>query len=105
MKYVLEFGVRGGAHVDNIIVPSRRLAEQMARSLVMVFTNDPHASGATGRDWLISKRGARMTWQSATHFVAISKLDGAPRGSASAGLWRKPYGAELLADTVSEHFS
>jgi hypothetical protein len=100
MKYVVEFGVRGGAHKDNLIVPTRELAENMARSLVMVFCNDPHASGATARDWLFYKGCARMTWQSETHFVAVSKLDGVPRGTASAGLWRKLSGPELLYGQV-----
>jgi hypothetical protein len=40
MKYVLEFGVRGGAYVDNVIVPTRDLAETMARRLVMMLSND-----------------------------------------------------------------
>lgn len=90
MKYVLEFGVRGGAYVDIVIVPTRDLAEHMARRLVMVFTNDSHANGATERDWLFDRHTTRMTWKSKTHFVAVSKLDGAFRGPAAASLWRKP---------------
>jgi hypothetical protein len=104
MKYVIEFGNRGGAHVDNIILPTRELAEKLARCLVMSFENDPHVNGAGSRDWLISKQGRRMSWKSATHFVAISKLDGKPRGSASAGLWRKATGPELLANSVFESY-
>ena len=96
MKYVIEFGVRGGAHTENLIVPTRELAESMARKLVMVFQNDPHANGATARDWLFDKGTVRFTWRSATHFVAVSKLDGVPRGPASGGLWSKPTGPELL---------
>jgi hypothetical protein len=100
MKYVIEFGVRCGAHKDNLIVPTRELAENMARSLVMVFCNDPHANGATARDWIFYKGCARMTWKSETHFVAVSKLDGVLRGPASAGLWRKFSGPELLYGQV-----
>lgn len=101
MKYVVEFGNRGGAHKDNLVVPTRELAETLARSLVMTFTNDPHAMGAGPRDWVFSKHDKRMTWTNETHFVAVSKLDGAPRGPASAALWRKPNGPELLSGTVT----
>jgi hypothetical protein len=104
MKYCLEFGVRGGAYTENQIVNTRDQAEKLARSLVAVFTNDPHASGATARDWLFSKHDKRMTWKNQSHFVALSKLDGKPRGPASAGLWRKPSGAELLENQVVPHF-
>ena len=104
MKYVLEFGVRGGAHTENQVLPTRNAAEKMARALVFVFTGDPHANGATARCWTFSKHGRRMTWKNATHYVALSKLDGIPRGPASAGLWRKPTGPELLEGQVCEHY-
>lgn len=104
MKYVLEFGVRGGAHVDNEVISTRAQAERLARRLVMVFSNDPSVCGACPNDWIFSKPGRRLTWKNDTHFVAISKLDGQMRGSASGGLWRKPTGPELLSGSVSEHF-
>jgi hypothetical protein len=104
MKYVIEFGVRGGAHTENQTTNTRDQAERLARSLVAVFTNDPHACGATARDWMFSKHDKRMTWKSQTHFVAVSKLDGVMRGPASAGLWRKPTGPELLEGQVVSHF-
>lgn len=90
MKYVIEFGVRGGAHTESLIVPTRKLAERLARNLVMVFKNDPHADGARACDWRLTPECERQTWQSATHFVSASKLDGVMRGPASAVLWRKP---------------
>jgi hypothetical protein len=105
MKYALEFGLRGGAHTENQIVPTRDAVEKMARALVAVFTNDPHACGATARDWLMTKHATRLTWKNATHFVAISKLDGIPRGPASAALWRKPTGPELMDGQVHEHYA
>lgn len=101
MKYALEFGVRGGAHTENIIVPTRDLAERLARSLVMAFQNDPFAKGACERDWLFCKGEVRLTWRSTTHFVAISKLDGVSRGPASSVLWRKPAGEELLTGVIA----
>jgi hypothetical protein len=90
MKYVIEFGVRGGAHTDSLIVPTRKLAERLARNLVMVFKNDPHADGARACDWQLTPECEGQTWQSSTHFVSVSKLDGVMRGPASAALWRKP---------------
>lgn len=103
-KYCLEFGVRGGAHTDNVVIPTRALAEKLARCLVMTFKNDPHATGATARDWVMGKHCARQTWQSSKHFVSITRLDGGARGPAAAGLWRKPSGPELMPDLVIDHY-
>ena len=100
MKYVLEFGVRGGAHTENLIVPTRKLAQEMARKLVLVFTNDPHNLAAAPMAWRMHPACTRETWQSSTHYISVSKLDGVMRGPASAGLWRKPLGAELLSEHV-----
>lgn len=105
MKYILEFGVRGGAHTENLTVPTRKLAEEIARKLVLVFTNDPHHPAAAPRAWLFFKGCPRQTWQSATHYISVSKLDGVMRGPASGGLWRKPTGPELLSETVIPHTS
>ena len=104
MKYCLEFGVRGGAHKDNVIVPTRALAEELARTLVATFCNDWHNSHAGERDWLFEKGCTRKTWKNKTHVVAVSKLDGKARGSASATLWKKPNGGELLSDTVCSYY-
>lgn len=100
MKYVLEYGVRGGAHVDNQILPTCKLAEQFARRLVMVFCNDPFAQGAEERNWIMAKCDYRKYWQNATHYVGISRLDGVMRGSASSALWRKPNAKELTLNQV-----
>lgn len=100
MKYVMEFGARGGAHTENFVVPTRKLAEGLAGNLVMVFTKDPRHRAA-GKAWAWWPKGcSRLTWRSASHFVAISKLDGVPRGPASAALWRKPLGPELMNEQV-----
>ena len=86
MKYVVEFGVRGGAHVDNLIVPTQKLAKELAHNLVMVFTNDPHCDQF--RDYAKGRRIMRASWTSSTHFVSVSPLDGVMRGPASATLWQ-----------------
>lgn len=86
MKYVLEYGVRGGAHVDNVVIKDRHLAERLACTLVLVFTNKP-GEGTNPPDWRMRGDVFRRHWCSATHFVALSKLDGVPRGSASHILW------------------
>ena len=92
MHYVLEFGIRGGAHTDNVIVPTLKLGVRLACSLVHVFTNDPcHPAGRPENWWIGSKAHGRRTdresWQSATHFVALSKL-GRTDGSAASKLWK-----------------
>jgi hypothetical protein len=89
MKYVVEFGVRGGAHVDNLIVPTAALAADIARGVVMTMTNDPHHHAATLTEWRLPRHCERRSWTNATHFVSVSRLDGVPRGPASATLWRK----------------
>jgi hypothetical protein len=53
---------------------------------------------------MFDRYSRRMTWKSKTHFVAVSKLDGVPRGPAAADLWRKPTGLELLEGTVCVHY-
>ena len=93
MKYVIEFGVRGGAHTENLTVPTRALAQEIARKLVLVFTNDPHHPAAACNEWRMPPACVRETWQSPTHYVSVSKLDGVMRGPASAALWRRPAGA------------
>ena len=99
MKYILEFGNRGGAHVDNVEIPSLKLAQKLARCLVMTFTNDCHATGATQKDWEFPRGVVRAVWKDANHFVAVSKLDGIPRGPAANNAWRK--NASLLEGTVA----
>lgn len=76
MKYVLEFGRVGGAHTDNIVIPTRKLAERLARAIAGSFAND--ATLASGRGWTFDKRTVRMTWANHEFFVAVSKLDGEP---------------------------
>lgn len=88
MKYVLEFGVRGGAHTENKVIPTKALAEALARTLVRVFCNDPSATDP--REWVFRPRETRKYWFNSTHFVAVSKLDGVLRGPASSTLWRLP---------------
>lgn len=101
MKYVLEFGVRGGAHTENLIVPTQKLAQEMARKLVLTFSNDPHHPAAALTEWQFPRSCPRMTWQSPTHYVSVSKLDGVMRGPASATLWRP----ETLSEHVIPHSS
>ena len=98
MKYVLEFGARGGAHVDNWIVPTLKLAVSLASNIANSYANDTMAT--TKQQWLPTKYDVRTVWQSPTHFVALSKLDGIPRGAASAYLWRKPHSTEYTETTI-----
>jgi hypothetical protein len=86
MKYVVEFGVRGGAHTDNLIVPTQKLAKELANRLVMVFTNDPHCDQF--QDFAKGRSVRRASWTSSTHFVSVSPLDGVMRGPASNALWK-----------------
>lgn len=89
MKYVVEFGVRGGAHTDNLVVPTQKLAKELAHSLVTVFLNNPYTPDF--REFAKGRKVQRVAWNNDTHFVSISPLDGVARGPASATLW-KPVG-------------
>ena len=89
MKVVLEFGVRGGPFAESIILPSRKLGAKMASNLVRVLSkaNDNLMRGKA--QWNVRKDLPRKSWQSSSHFVALSVLDDVPRGPASALLWKK----------------
>lgn len=101
MKYCLEFGVRGGAHTENQVFSTWKSAAHMAASLAAIFQNDPCAIGATVQQWYLHPSESRATWQTETHFIALSKLDGVMRGPASAGLWRKDTGEGLRPGQVN----
>lgn len=103
MKWALEFGNRGGAHTENQVMASGKVASKMAAALVATFENDTHASGAHVQSWATYKHVVRLTWQSETHFVAISRLDGVPRGPAAPGLWRKDGASTFMAGQVVTH--
>lgn len=85
MKVVLEFGVRGGAFAESIILPAATLGEIMALNLIRVFRNDPSFKA----EFKVTRKQPRISWQSSTHFVSVSILDGIMRGPASAKLWKK----------------
>jgi hypothetical protein len=51
--------------------------------------HEVHLSSANRSWWKLEKNEPRKTWTSCLHFVALSKLDGVPRGAAAASLWRK----------------
>ena len=96
MKVILEFGNRGGAHTDNLIFPNAKLAIKTACAIIMTLNNDPYTIGANNGYWLLNSKHPRATWQSETHFVAVSILDGIERGCATASLWRKNTNYESL---------
>jgi hypothetical protein len=90
MKCVLEFGVRGGNFTEVQIIPTQQLGAKLAAALVHVFS-DPEYDNPTARAfaWIVAKNAPRKSWQSSTHFVSLSLLDGDLRGPASAQLWKK----------------
>jgi hypothetical protein len=88
MKYVIEFGVMGGEHVDNLVITSLSTASKLASSLVRVFENTKDLISCNQNEWKLSKNCPRMSWTSPTHFVSLSKLDGVSRGPTSSKLWK-----------------
>lgn len=89
MKVVLEFGVRGGPFAESIILPSQKLGAEMASNLVRVLSENNDNSIGRKAQWNVRKNLPRKSWQSSSHFVSLSILDGEPRGPASAQLWKK----------------
>lgn len=89
MKVVLEFGVRGGPFAESIILPSQKLGAEMASNLVRVLSENNDNSIGRKAQWNVRKNVPRKSWQSSSHFVSLSILDGEPRGPASAQLWKK----------------
>lgn len=90
-RYVFEFGVRGGQHDDNIVVPTLKVGAKLASSMVRVF-NDNCSSAACSPDyWAVGLLNRRKVRVSDTHFVALTMIDenSFPNGCASASLWKK----------------
>lgn len=86
MKTVVKFGVRGGRHCDCHIEPTTKAGNLLASRLAFVFG----AKEGTGK-FSVRKESPRQSWESSTHFVSVSLLDGNARGPASNKLWPKPY--------------
>lgn len=84
MKCVLEFGRKGGACVENTIIPTLKLGSRLTQDLIWVLSDR-----LTFMKLKVSRKEPRQTWENSTHFVALSIMDDVPRGPASAQLWRK----------------
>lgn len=88
MAFILEFGIKGGAHTDNVIVPTSKLADKLARSLQWVLSE-----GTAESKWYITtekhRRTKRECWESSTHFVSLTRAGSGVEGPASSKLWKK----------------
>ena len=89
MKCVLEFGVRGGQCHENAVIPTIKLAQELAYNIQRVLTNNAGEGYNTLKGWKLKVDRPRISWQSSTHYVSITLLDDVPRGPASAYLWKK----------------
>src|SRR5688572_25246530 len=76
MKTCLEFGVRGGQLEESIVLPSIKLGMRLAASIMRTYKNE----SVSPTYFALNKHDVRITWQSDTHFVSLSMLDGIPRG-------------------------
>lgn len=86
-KYVVEFGARGGAHTDNIVLSTELSARKVVANFVRCV-GKRNGKGFSEYDWHMLNSIYRKSWQNETHFAAISLLDGVMRGAASARLWQ-----------------
>lgn len=101
MKYVLEFGILGGHHCGEIVIPTKQLAMRLASGISHVFDgehtrkdsvlieNPTAISASRAKFWDMASNCPRLSWSDSCHFVSLSRLDGVDRGPASANLWRK----------------
>lgn len=86
---ILEYGIRGGYHRDNLRLPSVKLAMKIATDLVAMFSDNQVKWDFRPRD--VSPRGL-VSWCSSTHFVSLTVTapgDTTFRGPASATLWKE----------------
>lgn len=86
LRTVVEFGIKGSRVVENQIMPSLRSGKEMAYRLAYVFGGTPTWVHLRNQ---CSRKNPRVVWESSTHFVALSVLDGVDRGPAAAQYWRK----------------
>ena len=90
MKYIVEFGKKRAFHAsETITLNNMKEAAKLASSLVLVLTQDNTIARTVQATWYLSRYESRTTWDNATHYVALSKLDDVDRGPASAILWNK----------------
>lgn len=85
MKAVLEFGIRGGYHTDNLVIPSAKLAASLAKAIAQALMDEECTTC-----FLVARTQPRISLTSSKHFVSVTLLDGVARGPASTDLWRQP---------------
>lgn len=95
-QYVLEYGVRGGACVDNLIIVTAKQAAREANLLTHVLSNGEHSTEPW--QWFLGHHDVRRAWVTPTHYVAVSRLPGAQEGSASSKLWHLSYVPEKYGE-------
>lgn len=90
MRCVIEFGNRGGAHTGSLPAGSAKQAARIAANLVHVFTNGDGSGPGHLQAWTVRQDQPRISWQSSSHFVSVSRLDDKSLpGPAAAKLWKK----------------
>lgn len=87
MRACLEFGRKGGFHVDNLVLPSVVLGAKIASCLANLLSD--RISDYSYQYFIVNRSTPRVTWENSEFFVALSRLDGVQRGPASAKLWKR----------------
>lgn len=96
LHYVIEYGVRGGACVDALVIVTAKKAAAIANGLTHVLSNGEHSTELW--QWFFSTKDFRRVWVTSTHYVAVSRLDGTARGPASSRLWHLSYTPAKLGE-------
>jgi hypothetical protein len=71
----LEFGLLNGERAIAQI-PTLMTGAKLAADLVRVFTNSTSDVRSLARNWRLKGSTPRIRWQSPTHFVVLTRLDG-----------------------------
>ncbi len=89
MKTIVEFGIIGGALCDNFICTSIEQGNELANKLCYIFGRELSDEKPKIEPLKVGGSTKRETWKNATHFVAVSLLDGSQTGPAASKLWRE----------------
>lgn len=80
MKTCVEFGLKYGVFSPSNILPTIKLGRSLAAEMVWVLSQGKEFRASAENYWAVNKKCPRIEWESDTHFVILSVLDGEPRG-------------------------
>ena len=74
MKVFVEFGERGAGNRQEVVMPTAKLAQEVARKLSIVFGRPERPDRAL--DFLVDRTKPREGWIGDTHYVSVGIVEG-----------------------------